>query len=606
MVKNVKEALHHNLRYFIVGPAIKMIEAIFDLLIPLFMKAVIDLSFGTSKDAISTALGNFIAFFGIWIPDNALLNNAIIGGTIILLMSVLGFLTTMVTQYLAAKAATNVGTEVRDSLYQRILSLSKKDLETFGVSKALTILNADTYQVQLGVLHFIRLGLRAPFIILGSLVLSFLLDWQIGLIFLAIIPIILCIVFFVMAKASRQYLVIQTKLDGLSTKTSDDLDGARVVRAFDKADYEFSHFDDGTKEYEREAIRVQKMNALVNPLTFGVVTLATIAVVLLGGFSMADHVQFFGFDLLPSTLITEVAYLDQIFTTLVLLTNLVTIFTKANVSWRRCDEIFKVTPSIQDDAEAKTKTIAAGEEIFRFRDVYLAYKDGGNYALQDIDFTLNKGQSLGIIGGTGSGKSTLIRLLERFLDASKGDILYKGMPIRDYRLTSLRSELGLVPQKSVLFKGTIRSNMKMADPYVSDEAITQALKDSMAYEFVSQYPEYLDHPVEEEGKNFSGGQRQRLCIARALLKRPEVLILDDSTSALDLLTDRTVRDNIHQDFPEATKVIISQRVSTVSDCALILVLEGGKIIGKGRHEELMASCPVYRETYESQTQKGAH
>lgn len=605
MITTVKQACKKSLWAFIVGPIIKMIEAVFDLLIPLFMKAIIDLSFGSSRDAISNALGSFISLFGTWIPNNPALNYAIIGGFIILLMGIIGFCTTMVCQYIAAYAATKVGTEVRNSLYERILGLSKKDMEVFGTSKILTILNSDSYQVQQGVLFFIRLGVRAPFIILGSLVISFILDWQIGLVFLAIIPIILIIIFFFMTRASKQYLVIQSDLDNLSSLASDDLEGARVVRAFNKADYEEKKFSSGTEEYQKESIQVSKMNAWINPLTFAVVSLATIAVVLLGGFSMANGIEFLGYTLLPSTIITEVSYLDQIFQTLVLLTNLVMIFTKSLVSIKRVDSLLNVNPSIVDDRNAISQVINKGEEIYSFHDVYLAYKDSGNNALTDIDFSLNKGQSLGIIGGTGSGKSTLINMMERFLDASKGEVDYKGHNIKDYRLTSLREEIGLVPQKSVLFKGTIRTNLLMGNPSANEETLVAALKDSLSYEFVSKYPDFLDHEVEEGGKNFSGGQRQRLCIARALVKNPEVLILDDSTSALDLLTDRKVRNNLKQEYPDITKVIISQRVSTVSDCDLILVLEAGKIAAKGKHEELLNTCPIYLETYESQTQKGA-
>ncbi|MFA6861834.1 MAG: ABC transporter ATP-binding protein [Bacilli bacterium] len=605
MVTKVSQAIKQNLWAFIVGPLIKMIEAVFDLLIPLFMKAVIDLSFGNSKDAISSALGDFISLFGVWIKDNPSLNYAVVGGVIILLMGIIGFMTTMVCQYIAAYAATKVGTTMRNSLYKQILSLSKKDLEIFGPNKALTILNADSYQVQQGVLFFIRLGVRAPFIILGSLIISFILDWQIGLVFLAIIPIILFIVFFVMQRASKQYLVIQSKLDDLSTMASDDLEGSRVVRAFNKTDYEEANFGSGTKEYEKEAIRVSKMNAWINPLTFAVVSLATIAVVLLGGFAMADNVSFLGHALLPSTIITEVSYLDQIFQTLVLLTNLVLIFTKSLVSNKRCNELLSITPTIVNQQNGLTKKINNNGELFNFNHVELAYKDGGNKALTDINFSLRKGQSLGIIGGTGSGKSTLINLMERFLDCSKGEIEYKSINIKDYQLNSLRQEIGLVPQKSVLFKGTIRFNFQMSNPNVTDENIIKALKESAAYEFVSKYPDFLDHEVEEGGKNFSGGQRQRLCIARALVANPEVLIMDDSTSALDLLTDKTVREDIKKDYPSLTKVIISQRVSTVLDCDLILVLEGGHIVAKGKHEELLKNCPIYLETFESQTRKEA-
>ena len=613
MLTKTSDAYKKHIPALILGPTLKMIEAIFDLLIPLFMKSIIDLSKNVSSSldpltgmsTINRSISKFILLFGTWIDGNESLNFAIIGGTMILIMGVLGFLTTMVTQYVAAKTAVAVGTDVRDSLYQKILSLSKKDREKLGNNRLLTILNADSYQVQQGVLIFIRLIVRAPFIILGALVISIILDWQIGLVFVAIIPLILFVIFYIMGKSSKEYLKIQEKLDGLSNKSSDTLDGAKVIRAFNSEEMEDKDFSAKAEDYRLSATHVQKLNALINPLTFAIIALATSMVVVLGGLPIISNnaTDPILASQTSSTIITEVAYLAQIFTTLVQLTNVVMILTKAKVSSKRINSVLGIAPSIHDSEHPLTKEIKEGDVILSFDDVSLGYKDEGNLALQNIDFSLKKGQSLGIIGGTGSGKSTLINLMERFLDATKGKVSYKGEDIKNYSLSELREEIALVPQKSVLFKGTIRSNMKMANEDCTDEEITDSLKNAMAYEFVSKYKEYIDYEVEEGGKNFSGGQRQRLCIARALVKHPEVIILDDSTSALDLLTDKTVRENIHNHYQGITKVIVSQRVSTVSDCDLILVLEGGKLIGKGTHDELMNTCDIYRETYESQTRK---
>lgn len=603
MIEKVSDAYRRYWPQFVFGPILKMVEAIFDLLIPLVMKAVIDLSKGECRDSVTKAIADFIRSFGTWI-DNPFLNYAIIGGVLILIMGIVGFLVTMITQYVAAKTAVNVGTLVRDSLYRKILSFSKKEREQIGINKLLTILNADSYQVQQGVLIFIRLIVRAPFIILGALIISLILNFEIGLVFVCIIPLILLVVFVIMSKASKEYLSIQNKLDTLSNRTSDTLDGAKVIRAFSREEYENSSFEVQTKDYEENAVKVGRLNALINPLTFAIIAIATSCVILFGGlpiFSSGEKESV----ALASTVITEVAYLAQIFTTLVQLTNVVMVLTKAKVSRKRVDEVLAIEPKIKDRDSAREKTISQGEEILAFDKVSLGYKEGGNLALTDISFSLKKGESLGIIGGTGSGKSTLVNLMERFLDVTDGKVGYKGEDIRDYRLSSLRQEIGLVPQKSVLFKGTLRSNLMMANPKADDQDMEKALKDAMAYEFVSKYPDYLDHEVEEGGKNFSGGQRQRLCIARALVRKPEIIILDDSTSALDLLTDKKVRDNIHNHYQGITKVIVSQRVSTVKDCDLILVLEGGKIIGKGKHGELMESCPAYRETFESQTRKEA-
>lgn len=606
-IKRCSDSYKRHLLALTIGPVLKMIEAFFDLMIPLFMKAILvlekseNLANASDIDPITRAISEFIRSCGVWIEGNSSLNNAIIGGVWILVMGIIGFGCTMLTQYIAARTAVLVGTEIRDSLYQKILSFSKKEREKYGKSKLLTTLNADTYQVQQGVLIFIRLIVRAPFIILGALLISFVLNWKIGLVYIAIIPLILIVIFVIMRKTSREYLGIQERLDGISTKTSDTVEGVKVIRAFNAQKAENDAFDQVTEDYKRASIHVSKLNAMINPLTFAIISLATVAVVFIGGNSIFSNASAEAISL-STTIITEVAYLVQIFTTLVQLTNVVMILTKSRVSKRRIDEIFSVEVQIVDGSTL-VKKISSGEEILAFDHVSFGYKEEGNKALQDIDFRLKKGQSLGLIGGTGSGKSTIISLMERFIDASDGTILYKGEDIKNYSLSALREEIGYVPQKSTLFKGTILSNMRMAKEDATEEEITACLKDAMAYDFVSSNEAYLDYEVEEGGKNFSGGQRQRLCIARGLLKRPEVLILDDATSALDLLTDKSVRANIADHCEGVTKIIVSQRVSTISDCDLILVLDGGRVIAKGTHEELMRDCQIYQETYLSQTER---
>ncbi len=611
MIEKTSQAYKRHPIAFTLGPALKMIEAVFDLLIPLFMKTIIDMStfdgvraIDSETNPIILAISRFITLFGVWIKDDPNLNYAIIGCVIILIMGILGFATTMLTQYIAARTAMAVGCDVRNSLYEKILSFSKMEREELGNARLLTTLNADSYMVQQGVLIFIRLIVRAPFIILGAIVISLILNWQIGLVFVSIVPLILFVVFFIMKKSSKEYLSIQKKLDNISIKTGDTLEGSKVIRAFNRQEYEEKSFREITGVYKENSIKVNFLNALINPLTFAIIALATLAVILFGGLPMFSASQEAG-RAYSSTVITLVAYLAQIFTTLVQLTNVVMVLTKANVSSKRVDEVLAIQPKIHDiENPLVKKNYPLGEEIFSFDHVDLAYKEGGNMALKNIDFRLNKGESLGIIGGTGSGKSTLINLMERFLDATNGQVRYKKDDIRNYSLESLRDEIALVPQKSVLFKGTIGSNMRMANPTATDEDIKNAMSDSLAYEFVSRYEDGFDHDVEEGGKNFSGGQRQRLCIARALVKNPEIIILDDSTSALDLLTDKKVRNNISEHYQNITKIIVSQRVSTVSECDKILVLEGGEVIGQGNHDELMKNCPIYKETYLSQVQKG--
>ncbi len=607
MIKKVSESYKHNLFNFIFGPLLKMVEAFFDLLIPLFMKAIIDLakyndvSSIPESNKISKVLGGFIRSFGTWIPSNQVLNDAVIGFVIILSMGIIGFAVTMITQYIAAKTAMDVGSEVRSSLLEKTLSLSKKDVEKVGRNKLLTIVNSDSYQIQQGVLIFIRLIVRAPFVILGALTISLLLNWQIGVVFAAIIPLILFIVFFIMNKSSKEYIAIQAKLDNISLKSDDTLEGAKVIRAFNKEETEDKQFKDISNKYKKAAIHVNKLNSLINPLTFAIISIATILVVVIGGnpiFSAASNEGV----LIASTIITEVAYLSQIFVTLVQLTGVVLILTKARVSRIRADEILAIDVSIKDDISGIEKNINMDEELINFHHVYLAYENDANYALQDIDFSLNKGQTLGIIGGTGSGKSSITSLLERYIDPSKGDITYKGGNIKNYKLSSLRKEIGLVAQNASLIKGDIALNLAMSNNEYNTDKMTVALKDAGAYEFVSRYDDFLHHEVEENGHNFSGGQRQRLTIARALYKNPEILILDDSTSALDLLTEKKVRENIKQNYPYLTKIFISQRISTVMDADLILVLDEGKIIAKGTHESLLNDCDIYKEIYETQVQ----
>ncbi len=608
MINKTFDSYKKNLVAFIVGPLLKMVEAVFDLLIPLFMKSIIDLSkYGEASaipNPLSAQLAKFIRSFGTWIYGNQSLNDAIIGFVIIISMGVIGFLITMVTQYIAASTAMKVGTDIRENIYNKILSFSKKEREKFGSNKLLTILNADTYQVQQGVLIFIRLIVRAPFIILGALSISLILNWQIGLIFLSIIPVILFIVFFIMSKSSKEYLGIQNQLDNLSNDTSDVVEGAKVIRAFNKQEFENNKYKNQTEKYKKAAIHVNKLNSLINPLTFAIISIATILVVVIGGKPIVDDASNTSVEF-ASTIITEVAYLAQIFVTLVQLTNVVLVLTKANVSRKRVDEILSTEPNIKDIVNPITKVINNGDEILSFNNVSLCYENDGNNAISNITFSLLKGQSLGIIGGTGSGKSTIINLIERFVDPSSGFINYKGDDLKKYSLDALRKEIGFVPQKSTLFKGTIRSNILMGDHSKNDKDIINALKNAMAYDFVFKYENNIGHEVEEEGKNFSGGQRQRLCIARALIKQPELLILDDSTSALDLLTDKQVRENIAANFNGITKIVVSQRVSTIMNSDLIVVLDGGKIVGLGKHEELLKNCLIYKETYESQTKKEA-
>ena len=592
MINKVSDSYKHNFAIIVFGPFLKIIEAIFDLMIPLIMKAVIDLNGGKEPSGIS-------AFVRMLNPSGDSLGDALSGGIIILIMGIVGYAITMVSQYLAAKAAVNVGTEVRGALYRKALSLSKDEREKIGNAKLLNLINSDTYQLQHGVLLFVRLAVRAPFILIGSLVISFILDWRIGLAFTAIVPMILLVYFFVFTKTSKKYVEIQSDLDDLSNSTSEISDGARVVRSSNQQEQENIKFEKKTSSYEEKSIKVNRLNSLINPLTFAITAIVLIVIILLleNNLFGPDNVS------IASTIIAEMSYLSQIFFVVVQLSQVAVEIVKANVASKRINQALAIEPKIVNQNEAKTSSVNLGEELIKFKNVSFSFNGDNNYFLNDLNFEIRKGETFGIIGGTGSGKSTVINLIERFYDATNGEILYKGTPIKEYDLNALRNDIGLVNQKSSLFKGTIKDNFLMSNKTATDEDIINALKQAEAYEFVSKYEDGFNHEVKEGGTNFSGGQKQRLCIARALIKKPELLILDDSTSALDLLTDKRIRTNI-KNLQDMTKVIVSQRVSTIQNADFILVLEGGKVVGQGKHKDLLDNCPIYKEIYETQVKKG--
>ena len=595
MITKVKESYQHNFAIIAFGPFLKIIEAIFDLMIPLIMKAVIDLNqYQHATDIPNVISSRFAYLIEALNSSGTSVGNAITGGVIILVMGVAGYIITMCAQYLAARASVNVGTEVRSSLFAKSLQLSKKEREEVGQAKLLTVINSDTYQLQHGVLLFVRLVVRAPFILIGSLIISFILDWRVGLAFLAIVPIILLVNILVLRNSSKQYVSIQEELDHLSNKTSETLEGARIVRASNQQENENKEFNSLTASYQDKSIKVNKLNSLVNPLTFAITSLVLVVIILLlqNSLFLDDNTN------VVSTIIAEMAYLSQIFFVTVQLSQTAVDLVKANVSRKRIDSVLTITPSIQSGNKRKEPK----EPLIKYSHVSFSFDNSNNYFLKDLDFEIRKGETFAIIGGTGSGKSTVINLLERFYDVSDGEILYQGQNLKDYDLKVIRNDLGLVNQKSSLFKGTIKSNYLMSNPSASNQDIVEALKQAQAYEFVSKYEDDINHEVKEGASNFSGGQKQRLCIGRALVRKPKVLILDDATSALDLLTDKKIRETISS-LREMTKIIVSQRVATVQNADYILVLDAGKVVGHGKHEELLANCPIYQEIYETQIKK---
>ena len=598
MINKVSESYKHHILIIALGPFLKIIEAIFDLLIPLIMKAIIDLSqYSVPEDIpniISSSLASLIRVIN---PTADAVSDALTGGAIILVMGVVGYVITMVSQYLAARASVDVGTEVRSALFAKTLMLSKKEREHVGNAKLLTIINSDTYQLQHGVLLFVRLVVRAPFILIGSLIISYILDWRVGLAFTAIVPMIFLVEYLVLKHSSKGYVRIQSDLDNISNSTSEVSDGSRVVRASNQEEYENQKFEEKTNSYKEKSIKVNRINSLINPLTFAITAIVLIVIMLLLQNDLFGPSNV----LVASTIIAEMSYLAQIFFVITQLSMVFVEIVKASVCRKRINSVLAINPEIVNDNNVKTGEAKYGEQLIKFDHVSFAFNDN-NYFLNDLDFEIRKGETFGIIGGTGSGKSTIINLIERFYDISKGEIYYKGIPLKEYDLNALRNEIGLVNQKSSLFKGTIKSNYLMSNPSASDEDIIEALKQAEAFEFVDKYDDGINHTVREGGTNFSGGQRQRLCIGRALVKKPEILILDDSTSALDLLTDKKIRSHVAS-FKDMTKIIVSQRVSTIQNADYILVLEGGQVVGLGKHEDLLANCPIYKEIYETQIKK---
>lgn len=563
---------------FILGPIFKIVEVLFELATPFLMKYMINLG----------------------IP--ALENNEGIGkilypGLIIVAFCILGFLSTFVCQHFASIASQGFGTDLRNRIYRKVNSLSFIDIEKFGKGNLINLMTSDTNRVQVGVAMLIRLALRAPILIIGSLVCSFIIDYRVGLIFLLLIPIISLILAFILTKNSKNYLKVQGVLDDISSFSNDSLNGSRVIRAFNKEDYIIDQYKEKTTKYYNETKKANLISALINPLTFFIINVGIMLVIYFGGDLIYKG------DLSSGDLAALIAYLSQILTALIVLSNLVIIFTKAYTSNKRIDELFKQEPSISNLSMYKDIKLNEGDEYISFNNVSFKYDVDSNEAIKDINFTVNKGEKIGIIGSTGAGKTTIIKLLERFYDVSSGEVKYKGHNIKEYDLDALHHEISLVNQRNVLFNGTIKSNILMGKKDATDEEIIEALKSSEAYDFIKKYDDTINHEVNENGKNFSGGQKQRICLARSLIKEKELLILDDSTSALDYLTDKKVRDNINK-IDGLTVIFISQRTSSIQNCDKIIVMDNGTIEAIGTHDSLLKTSKIYKEIYDSQVREG--
>lgn len=547
----------------ILGPAFKLIEAIFELIVPLVMAQIIDVGI-EKKDT------DYVWKMGI----------------VLILLGVFGLCFTLVCQYMASKASQGFGTVMRRELFHHINTLSHSELDELGTSSLITRLTSDINQLQVAVAMLIRLVVRAPFLVIGATIMAFTIDVKLALIFVIVIPLVALVMCLVTTKTIPFYKNIQKKLDKTSLITRENLGGARAVRAFAKQDYEQKRFADNADDIEKTAVRAGKISALLSPMNAVILNLAIVAIIWFGGFSVNVG------DLTQGEVIALVNYLNQILLALVVVANLVVIFTKSAASAARVNEVLETKPSVTED---EVEEISSNENApaIKFDDVFLSYHENSDYALENISFTVEKGQTIGIIGGTGSGKSSLINLIPRFYDATKGCVEINGTDIKKYPLKKLRKMIGIVPQKAVLFSGTLRDNMKFGGEDISDEEIHKALEIAQATDFADKLPDGLDSIILQGGKNLSGGQKQRLTIARALACSPSILILDDSASALDFATDSKLRTAIKENCGDMTVFIISQRANTVKGADKIVVLNDGKIEGIGTHKELLKSCEEY-------------
>ena len=558
----------------IVGPFCKLVEAVLELLIPLIMAEIID-------KGIALADWKFVLKYS----------------GLIVLACTSGLCFSLVCQIFASRCSQGYGTDVRNALFKHINSLSSEQFDDFGTPSLLTRLSGDINQLQVAVAMLIRLVVRAPFIIIGSVVMAIILNPRLSLVFIAATPVIALALFFIMRSTVPRYKKVQKKVDDLSKVTRENLTGVRVVRAFAKEEEERERFDGEAKALAKAASVVGAISALLNPVSLLIINLAITAVVYFGGDMVNTG------DMTQGEVTAFVSYLTQISLALVITANLVVIFTKASASGARVKEVLNTSPSVTDGEGVEWGE--DGAPRVEFKHVFFGY--GGNDVLQDISFKIYPSKVVGVIGGTGSGKSTLVNLLPRFYDVRRGSVLVNGRNVKDYKLKQLRDRIGYVPQRTVLFSGTIRENMLWGNPGATDEDIMQALRTAQAEEFVAKLPEGLDTQVNQGGKNFSGGQRQRLTIARALVRRPEIVIMDDSASALDFATDLKLRTAIRHDLTDTTTFIVSQRATSVRHADLIIVLDGGVAVGMGRHDELMRTCEVYREIVQSQEDKeGRH
>ncbi len=555
-----------------LAPTLKLFEVATELFSPFLVRYIIDE--GIAKNDWNFTWKASLILFGV---------------------ALLGFLFTMLAQYLCSRVACDYAHDLRKEVFHKVISLSDKQLDTFGKEKILTIVNNDTFAMQSGVNMFMRLIFRPPFLFIGATILSFIIDIRAGFIYVGALIACAIVIGVVMVASNEKYTAIQASLDEMTLISGDALSGAKPVRAFNKEEHEETRFNVSVANYKHRNLDLASTNAWLNPLTFFFVNAALILVVYVGGFSGGENSG-----LTTGQIVSLISYLVSCLAAMIMFSRMIFALNKASASKKRIDSLLALEGDIKNTGIITKDEEASGSKLIEFKDVSLTYgKEGDKPAVSNLTFRIDQGETVGIIGGTGSGKSTAISLLLRLYEPTSGQIFYRGIPLYEYDLNALRKEISVALQKPSIFKGTIRSNLLLSKKDATEEEMVKALKDALAYDYVSKYDDFLDHEVEEGGANLSGGQKQRLLIARALLKGGDLLILDDCMSALDYLSDQKVRSNISK-IKGLTKIIVSQRASSLIDCDKILVFDNGQIIASGKHEELLKSCDIYREIFEIQ------
>ncbi|MBE9911547.1 ABC transporter ATP-binding protein [Enterococcus mundtii] len=559
-------------KQIILGPVFKFLEAVFELILPLLMASLIDNGLKMNNREV-------IINMGIWM----------------IAMSVIGLICAIICQYYSSIASQGFGTELRNQLIKKINSFSHSELNHFGTDTLITRMTNDINQLQLALAMVIRLLIRAPFLSIGSVVMAFVIDWQVGLFFLALLPIFSIILYFIIRKTIPLYQKVQEKLDGLNETVSQNLSGVRVIRAFSRTNKEIETFDENTDVLAKNYLRVSNISALLSPATTLIMNVGIICLLTVGGVKVNIG------SLQQGQVLALINYMNQMLLALIVVSNLVVIFTRAEASAQRVKEVLDTENTIAD-AETPSEPVMDSETILQFKNVDFRYTPESGLSLQGINFTLKRQTVLGIIGPTGSGKTTLTQLIPRFYDVSEGSVLFDEQDVRDWPLDTLRSQISQVPQTAVLFTGTIRENLQWGKPDATDAECWEALAIAQAEDFVRQLPKGLDTRVMENGKNFSGGQKQRLTIARALIAKPALLILDDSLSALDYQTDLNLRQALQTSL-NTTVIIISQRIRSIQQAEHILVMDQGKIVAQGTHDTLLSQSSEYREIVASQEEE---